>query len=297
MMFTCIAVIFCDNSTTPTDNTALLQIWGITEGKGRGGGQQRGLILVLARMIPHTVCERHSADGGGPQLSQWLDTDGQRGRLTNEGVSLWLEIKMQGWTTNRSFLGETWRCEKHSGPHHRDAVSWFLNLEVLLMVYVSWSFCRAEMSRGGGARPLHSFSSPSLKRRLRAGRGTPDSGGGWLRGFDTPLSRSEGWLPSCQYGVKGDRSEHQAEIRRTGKSQTIVWFRGHSTKHWILSNNDDRLYGYIITFWKIHFNSLSRVVVCLILASLHWLSVKSRVKYKTLLFAYKVFYNHTPIIS
>lgn len=58
--------------------------------------------------------------------------------------------------------------------------------------YAGWSFCRAEMCRGGGARPDHSLSVPSLKSRLRAGRGTPDSAGGWLRGPDTPLSGSAG---------------------------------------------------------------------------------------------------------
>jgi hypothetical protein len=36
-----------------------------------------------------------------------------------------------------------------------------------------------------------------LKRRFRAGRGTPDSAGGWLRGPDTPLSGSADWLESC----------------------------------------------------------------------------------------------------
>uniref|UniRef100_A0A3P9LHG5 Uncharacterized protein n=1 Tax=Oryzias latipes TaxID=8090 RepID=A0A3P9LHG5_ORYLA len=61
-----------------------------------------------------------------------------------------------------------------------------------------WSFCSVVMSRGGGVRPLHSLSCPSLKRRLREGRGTPDSAKRWLRGLDTPLSRSESWLPSCQ---------------------------------------------------------------------------------------------------
>lgn len=136
--------------------------------------------------------------------------------LTNKGVSLWLDLKMQGWNHEQEFPQWDVTLRKDISPLCWDAASSFLNLEVLLMLYVSWSFCRAEMSRGGGARPLHSFSCPSLKRRLRAGRGTPDSGGGWLRGLDTPLSRSEGWLPSCQHGVKGDRSEHQAAIWRAG---------------------------------------------------------------------------------
>lgn len=122
--------------------------------------------------------------------------------LTNKGVSLWLDLKMQGWNHEQEFPQWDVTLRKDISPLCWDAVSSFLNLEVLLMLYVSWSFCRAEMSRGGGARPLHSFSCPSLKRRLRAGRGTPDSGGGWLRGLDTPLSRSEGWLPSCQHRSK-----------------------------------------------------------------------------------------------
>lgn len=38
MLFTCITVIYCDNSTTATDNTALLRIRAITEGNSEGGG-------------------------------------------------------------------------------------------------------------------------------------------------------------------------------------------------------------------------------------------------------------------
>lgn len=83
--------------------------------------------------------------------------------------------KMQSWTLNNIFLRErvvlfdemTFRLLTKSGS--------FLEGEG---AYEGWSFCRAEMSRGGGARPLHSLSCPSLKRRLRAGRGTPDSAGG-----------------------------------------------------------------------------------------------------------------------
>lgn len=51
MLFTCITVIYCDNSTTPTDNTALLRIWGITEENSEGRGAS------VRRMIPHTVGE------------------------------------------------------------------------------------------------------------------------------------------------------------------------------------------------------------------------------------------------
>lgn len=79
-----------------------------------------------------------------------------RARLLNE---CFLVMKMQGWTSIKNSL------VTKSGSFRGG-------------VYVGWSFCRAEMSRGGGARPLHSFSCPSLKRRLRAGRGTPDSAGG-----------------------------------------------------------------------------------------------------------------------
>lgn len=92
-------------------------------------------------------------------------------------------------------------------------------------VYEGWSFCRDEMSRGGGARPLHSFSCPSLNRRLRAGRGTPDSAWGWLRGFDTPLSRSEGWMPSCQHRGKCPRWEnHREGMRRSSRVMLMFHF-------------------------------------------------------------------------
>lgn len=42
MRFTCITVIYCDNSTTPTDNTALLQIRGITKEEQRGRRRRKG---------------------------------------------------------------------------------------------------------------------------------------------------------------------------------------------------------------------------------------------------------------
>ncbi len=83
-------------------------------------------------------------------------------------------------------------------------------------VYVSWSLWRAEMCREGGARPLHSFSSPSLKSRLIAGRGTPDSAGGWLRGLKTPLSGSAGCFPSCEGRWKIVSS---TRIQRTSDSE------------------------------------------------------------------------------
>lgn len=47
MPFTCITVIYCDISTTPTDNTALLWIRGITEGNSGTGG---GVGLELATL-------------------------------------------------------------------------------------------------------------------------------------------------------------------------------------------------------------------------------------------------------
>lgn len=191
MLFTCIIVIYCDNSTAPTDNTALLWIPGITEGTARGICISVGKRWFLIQEINCCVAF----------ILPWLHTDGQG--IMNECISSWPDVKIQSWTSNKNFLSDTVR------------VGWSFSMRFWLAffpcdqiwmiqeaVYVGWSFCRAEMSRGGGARPLHSFSCPSLKRRLRAGRGTPDSAGGWLRGFDTPLSRSEGWVPSCQQRTK-----------------------------------------------------------------------------------------------
>lgn len=143
-------------------------------------------------MIPHTVGKWRSAGGANfPMSGHWRT----RGRGFWMSASLW------------------WRCRV--GPRLRFPSR--PNREV----YVGWSFCRAEMSKGGGARPLHSFSCPSLKRRLRAGRGTPDSAGGWLRGFDTPLSMSEGWAVSCKH--KGQMSQ----IRTSGRADEIRGGRIH----------------------------------------------------------------------
>lgn len=49
MLFTCITVIYCDNSTTPTVNTALLRIWGITEGNIKEGRGQTSVGNTVRR--------------------------------------------------------------------------------------------------------------------------------------------------------------------------------------------------------------------------------------------------------
>lgn len=176
MLFTCITVVYSDDSTTPTDNTALLQIQRITE--GNSAGVWTGVVNTV-RLIPYTVGKWQSAGGAiFPMTGHWQTSE---------------------WVFP---CDQTWRCR--------------VGLQFLedFGAYVGWSFCRAEMSRGGGALPLHSFSCPSLKRRLRAGKGTPDSAWGWLRGFETPLSMSEGWMPSCQHRGENHRSKHQTEQTR-----------------------------------------------------------------------------------
>lgn len=71
MLFTCITVIYCDNSTTPTDNTALLRIRGITEGNSEGG-DWTSVGNTVRRMIPHTVGKWQSAGGANfPMTAYW----------------------------------------------------------------------------------------------------------------------------------------------------------------------------------------------------------------------------------
>jgi len=142
--------------------------------------------------------------------SSWRGLISHRSILTDKRVSLWRRAfpPEQIW---RCGAGPRWRTSSVRGDTEKKKKKrWPISLRCrflknqrfLARVYEGWSFCRAEMSRGGGARPLHSLSCPSLKRRLREGRGTPDSAGGWLRGLDTPLSMSDCWKQSCQQRAK-----------------------------------------------------------------------------------------------
>lgn len=151
---------------------------------------------------------------------RWLVTGGQEDSVYDwvlPGGQIW-KCRVEPWAC-RNFLSDTKDEHCFTSCPHVEEEQWRL-------VYVGWSFCRAEMFRGGGARPLHSWSWPSLKKRLRAGRGTPDSAGGWLRGFDTPLSASKDWLPSCHRRGEGHTPAHQVErVRRTEgvKIRLLTW--------------------------------------------------------------------------
>lgn len=198
MLFICITVIYCDDSTTPTDNTALLQIQGITEGRKQEGGQ----TSVRGMMIPQTVMTKCWRG-----LSHDLILTDKSVRVLNERGSSWADMKMQCWTSIEK-CPHDWICE-------------FLSACVCEEGLFMWAGPSAERRCPEEEGPAH--STPSAARPWRGGWGRA-GGRQTLPGADWEGSTRR--CPGQRSGsrpvdTEGHRAEHRGEgMRNTSGTKT-----------------------------------------------------------------------------
>lgn len=116
MLFTCITVVYGDDSTTPTDNTALLRIQRNTE--ENSAGVWTGVVNTV-RLIPYTVGKWQSAGGaifpmtGYWQTSEWVFPCDQIWRCT---VGLQIRISRRFWGLCGLVLLQSWDVQRRRGP-------------------------------------------------------------------------------------------------------------------------------------------------------------------------------------